>query len=193
MSRHQQKLRPCSDSAAPQGPPQPTEVPPASSAPQTHFHPFRHQRDRNLITQAADYLARSGFYWGPLDVDEAHARLASLPVGTFLIRDSTQTDIFFTLSYRAEDGPTSVRVLLKNGTFSLDGSKHSFPCIFSLLDFYITSPKKSLKRPYRGDAPQTLQDLSRRAVVRTYGRDSIDRLPVSSGLKDFVNSYPFSI
>ncbi|XP_072513121.1 suppressor of cytokine signaling 1b [Salminus brasiliensis] len=179
--------------AAPQGPPKPTEVPPAPSDPPTHFHPFRHQRDRSLITQAADYLARSGFYWGPLDVDEAHARLAGLPVGTFLIRDSTQTDIFFTLSYRAEDGPTSVRVLLRDGAFSLDGSKHAFPCLFALLEFYMTTPKKSLQKPYRGGAPQTLQELSRRAVVRTYGRESIGGLPVSAGLKDFLNSYPFTI
>ncbi|XP_017572800.1 suppressor of cytokine signaling 1b [Pygocentrus nattereri] len=179
--------------AAPKGPPKPTEVPPAPPAPPTHFHPFRHAQDRSLITQAIQFLENSGFYWGPMDVDEAHVRLAGMPVGTFLIRDSTQTDVFFTLSYRAEVGPTSVRVLLKNEAFNLDGSKHTFPCLFALLEFYISSPKRSLKRPYRGAAPQTLQELSRRAVVRTFGRESVEGLPVSAGLKEFLNLYPFAI
>ncbi|XP_066517180.1 suppressor of cytokine signaling 1b [Hoplias malabaricus] len=179
--------------AAPKDPPKPTEIPETSSAQPTHFHPFRHPEDRSIVSKAADYLAQSGFYWGPLDVDGAHSRLASHPVGTFLIRDSTQTDVFFTLSYRAEDGPTSVRVLLKDGAFSLDGSKHSFPCVFDLLEFYMRSPKRCLRMPYRGNAPQSLQEIARRAVVRTYGRQSIEELPVSVGVKNFLNSYPFTI
>lgn len=162
-------------------------------APQTHFRPFRDVEERSLVASATRFLGNSGFYWGPLDVDEAHTWLASLPVGTFLIRDSMQTDVFFTLSYRSAEGPTSVRVLLKGCGFALDGSKHTFPCLFELLRFYMTSPKRSLKQPYRGAAPQKLQELCRRAVVRTYGKEQLDSLPVSAVLKDFLQSYPFSI
>lgn len=161
--------------------------------PQTHFRPFRDVDECTLVANATLFLGNSGFYWGPLDVDEAHARLASLPVGTFLIRDSMQTDVFFTLSYQSASGPTSVRVLLKGSSFALDGSKHTFPCMFELLQFYMTSPKKSLKQPYRGSAPQKLQELCRRAVVKTYGKENIEKLPVSTELKDFLHSYPFSI
>lgn len=162
-------------------------------APQTHFRTFRDVEERLLVASATRFLGNSGFYWGPLDVDEAHARLASLPVGTFLIRDSMQTDVFFTLSYRSSEGPTSVRVLLKGGGFVLDGSRHVFPCLFALLRFYMTTPKKSLKRPYRGSSPQKLQELCRRAVVKTYGKENLDKLPVSTLLKNFLQSYPFSI
>ncbi|XP_034155921.1 suppressor of cytokine signaling 1b [Pangasianodon hypophthalmus] len=161
--------------------------------PQTHFRPFRDVGERSLVASATRFLGNSGFYWGPLDVEEAHARLASLPVGTFLIRDSMQTDVFFTLSYRSADGPTSVRVLLKGHGFALDGSKHAFPCLFELLRFYMASPKRSLKQPYRGSAPQKLQELCRRAVVKTYGKENLEELPVSTVLKDFLQSYPFSI
>ncbi|KAF4074874.1 hypothetical protein AMELA_G00228410 [Ameiurus melas] len=154
---------------------------------------FPGREERSLVASATRFLGHSGFYWGPLDVDEAHARLAPLPVGTFLIRDSMQTDVFFTLSYRSVDGPTSVRILLKGCGFVLDGSKHVFPCLFELLRFYMTLPKKSLKRPYRGPAPQGLQDLCRRAVVKTYGKENLEQLPVSTVLKDFLQSYPFSI
>ncbi|NP_001239559.1 suppressor of cytokine signaling 1b [Danio rerio] len=174
-------------------PPKSAEPPKPCSVPPTHFHPFRDQQECNLIKQAVVYLTHSGFYWGPLDVDEAHARLANLPLGTFLIRDSMQANVFFTLSYRAPEGPTSVRVLLKNESFSLAGSKHTFSCIFGLLGYYIASPKKSLSRPYRGDVPQTLQELARRAVVQSFGKDSIPHLPVSKKLKEFIWLYPFSI
>ncbi|XP_062866453.1 suppressor of cytokine signaling 1b [Trichomycterus rosablanca] len=170
-----------------------TELPCPRLAAQTHFRPFRDPKERSLVTQATQYLGNSGFYWGPLDVDEAHARLASLPTGTFLIRDSMQTDVFFTLSYCSPDGPTSVRVLLKDSGFALDGSKHTFPCLFELLEFYMSSPKRSLKRPYRGAVPQKLQELCRKAVVRTYGKENIEQLPVSTVLKDFLHSYPFDI
>lgn len=172
-----------------------TRVPAALThpAPQTHFRSFRDVAERCLVATAIRFLGNSGFYWGPLDVDKAHAWLASLPIGTFLIRDSMQTDVFFTLSYRSSEGPTSVRVLLKGSGFSLDGSKHTFPCLFELLRFYMTSPKRSLKQPYRGSTPQKLQELCRRAVVKTYGKEKLATLPVSTVLKDFLQLYPFSI
>ncbi|XP_051993989.1 suppressor of cytokine signaling 1-like [Xyrauchen texanus] len=177
----------------PQGPSKPAELPTLCPIPPTHFRSFRHQQDCNLITKAVHYLSHSGFYFGPMDVDEAHTQLAKLPLGTFLIRDSMQANVFFTLSYQAPEGPTSVRVLLKDGVFSLAGSKHNFPCLFVLLQYYIASPKKSLSMPYRGEAAQSLQELARRAVVQSFGKDRIQQLPVSKKLKEFLWLYPFSI
>ncbi|KAF7689798.1 hypothetical protein HF521_013151 [Silurus meridionalis] len=187
--------KPPDPSASPQDdvPVPESTVVPVAPTPQTHFRPFRDVLERSLVASATYFLGNSGFYWGPLDVDEAHGRLASLPVGTFLIRDSMQTDVFFTLSYRSAEGPTSVRVLLKASGFALDGSKHIFPCLFKLLGFYMASPKRSLKQPYRGSSPQKLQEICRRAVVKAYGREKLEELPVSTVLKDFLLSYPFSI
>ncbi|TRY64494.1 hypothetical protein DNTS_017162 [Danionella cerebrum] len=154
----------------------PAEPPTSVPTPPTHFLPFRHQQECEQIKQVVGFLSHSGFYWGPMEVEEAHTRLAKHPLGTFLIRDSMQANVFFTLSYRAPEGPTSVRVLLKNGFFSLAGSKHTFSCLFGLLGFYIASPKKSLTQPYRGNSPQTLQKLARRAVIQSFGRESIPQL-----------------
>lgn len=179
--------------AEPQGPPKTVELPVPYPIGPTHFRPFRHQRDCDLITQTMHYLSQSGFYWGPYEVDEAHTQLAKLPLGTFLLRDSMQTNVFFTLSYQAPEGPTSVRVLLKDGEFSLAGSKHTFSCLFGLLAYYIASPKKSLSRPYRGNAPQGLQELARRAVMNRCRKENIRQLPLSRELQDFLSSYPFSI
>ncbi|XP_026871574.2 suppressor of cytokine signaling 1b [Electrophorus electricus] len=171
----------------------PTDIPATQPSPPTHFRPFRRQQECSVVAQAMKYLENSGFYYGPLEVDEAHARLAHLPLGTFLIRDSTQTDVFFTLSYQAPEGPTSVRVLLGDEGFALDGSKHAFPCLFALLEFYIASPKRSLRNPYRGTSSQTLQEIARRAVVRVYGRDGLEALPVSATVRSYLQLYPFGI
>ncbi|XP_056590620.1 suppressor of cytokine signaling 1b isoform X1 [Triplophysa dalaica] len=179
--------------AEPHGPSKAAELPAPGPVVPTHFRAFRHQQDCDLITETMHYLTQSGFYWGPLEVDEAHAQLAKLPLGTFLLRDSMQTNVFFTLSYQAPEGPTSVRVLLKDGAFSLAGSKHTFLCLFALLAYYIASSKKSLSRPYRGDVPQRLQELARRAVMRCCGKECIQQLPLSRNHKEFLWQYPFSI
>ncbi|KAJ8245993.1 hypothetical protein GJAV_G00262510 [Gymnothorax javanicus] len=116
---------------------------------QTHFKPFRSEKDLRIITKTTSLLETCGFYWGPMTVEEAHLILKDEPLGTFLIRDSKQKDIFFTLSYRASSGPTNIRINFQNSRFNLVGSKASFDSLFKLLEHYIASPKKSLIRPHR--------------------------------------------
>uniref|UniRef100_A0AAY4CGS3 Suppressor of cytokine signaling 1 n=1 Tax=Denticeps clupeoides TaxID=299321 RepID=A0AAY4CGS3_9TELE len=125
--------------------------------------------------------------------DEAHALLSEQPQGTFLVRDSTRPDVFFTLSYHSTQGPTSVRIELRDLRFGLAGSHKTFSCLFALLEYYRDSPKRSLRRPYRGAAPQGLQQLGRLAVVRAFGRDAVDRLPVSVVVRDYIHKFPFRI
>eukprot|EP00063_Salmo_salar_P068050 XP_014042885.1 PREDICTED: suppressor of cytokine signaling 1-like [Salmo salar] len=160
----------------------------------THFPPFRCQVDFLIITRTASMLERSGFYWGPLGVEEAHSRLKDVATGTFLIRDSRQKDVFFTLSYRADGGPVSVRIIYKGQRFSLAGSEHSFPCLFLLLEHYINSSKKSLTVPYRKQRP-TLQELCRKQVVESCSGDveRVARVPVNPVLKHFLLEFPYSI
>ncbi|MEQ2194373.1 hypothetical protein XENOCAPTIV_028210 [Xenoophorus captivus] len=100
-------------------------------------------------------------------------------------RDSGQPDVFFTLSYQSEDGPTSVRVLLNNLLFSLHGSQKTFTSLFALLAFYTSSPCK-LTEPYRRQRPERLKQMCRRALVRTHGVESIRTL---RGLSPDVKAY----
>ncbi|XP_028828352.1 suppressor of cytokine signaling 1-like [Denticeps clupeoides] len=159
----------------------------------SRFAPFRNRPEYDLITRTAAYLEHSGFYFGPMDADEAHALLSEQPQGTFLVRDSTRPDVFFTLSYHSTQGPTSVRIELRDLRFGLAGSHKTFSCLFALLEYYRDSPKRSLRRPYRGAAPQGLQQLGRLAVVRAFGRDAVDRLPVSVVVRDYIHKFPFRI
>ncbi|MEQ2158171.1 hypothetical protein GOODEAATRI_009484 [Goodea atripinnis] len=88
-------------------------------------------------------------------------------------RDSGQPDVFFTLSYQSEDGPTSVRVQLNNLLFSLHGSQKTFTSLFALLAFYTSSPCK-LTEPYRRQRPERLKQMCRRALVQTHGGGGFD-------------------
>ncbi|KAL0992541.1 hypothetical protein UPYG_G00094710 [Umbra pygmaea] len=160
----------------------------------THFPLFRCEKDFLLITRTASMLEHSGFYWGPLGVEEAHSRLNNVALGTFLIRDSRQKDVFFTLSYRAASGPVSVRIIYKGQRFNLSGSECSFPCLFALLKHYITSPKKCLSVPFRKCQP-TLQELCRKRVFEVC-RGEVERIECVSlnpVLKEFLLEFPFGI
>uniref|UniRef100_A0A8C6U3H7 Suppressor of cytokine signaling 1a n=1 Tax=Neogobius melanostomus TaxID=47308 RepID=A0A8C6U3H7_9GOBI len=149
--------------------------------------------DCDIITDTATKLERSGFYWGPLGVQEAHAMLKDSHLGSFLIRDSRQKDVFFTLSYHSKSGPVSVRIEYKKRRFSLSGNERSFPSLFALLEHYISSPKKSLSVPYRKWEP-TLQELCRKRVLELSGEvGHISELPINNVVKDFLKEFPYKL
>lgn len=159
----------------------------------THFPTFSSKEDCKIITDTAAKLERSGFYWGPLGVEDAHRMLRDAPLGSFLIRDSRQKDVFFTLSYHAKSGPVSVRIDYKQQKFSLAGNERCFPTLFALLEYYVNSPKKSLSVPYRKWKP-TLQELCRKRILEQYGGESgISNLPLTRVVQDFLLEFPFKL
>nr|XP_015800960.2 suppressor of cytokine signaling 1a [Nothobranchius furzeri] len=159
----------------------------------THFPTFTSKEDCDIITDTAAKLERSGFYWGPLGVEEAHRMLQSAPLGSFLIRDSRQKGVFFTLSYKGKCGPLSIRIDYKQLKFSLSGNQRTFPTLFALLEHYINSPKKSLSIPYRKWEP-TLQELCRRRIMDLCGEKSqVSELPVTHVVQEFLLEFPFKL
>lgn len=160
---------------------------------QTHFRTFSCQEDCKIITETASKLERSGFYWGPLGVEDAHRMLREAPLGSFLIRDSRQKDVFFTLSYHAKSGPVSIRIDYKHRKFSLAGNERSFPSLFALLEHYISSPKKSLSVPYRKWEP-TLQELCRKRIIELCGGGShVRELPLTHVVQDMLLEFPYKL
>ncbi|XP_041790183.1 suppressor of cytokine signaling 1-like [Chelmon rostratus] len=159
----------------------------------THLRPFSSAAEYKLVKHTYRHLQHSGYYWGSMTMEAAHEILAHAPQGTFLIRDSGQPDVFFTLSYQSDDGPTSVRVQLNNLLFSLHGSHRTFPSLFALLTYYTSSSCK-LTVPYRKQRPECLKQMCRRALVCTYGAENINTLPgLSIQIKDYVHVYPYCI
>nr|WHI94472.1 suppressors of cytokine signaling 1b [Paralichthys olivaceus]BAW03224.1 suppressor of cytokine signaling 1a [Paralichthys olivaceus] len=158
----------------------------------THLRPFCSQAEYELVKSTYQQLQQSGFYWGPMTMEEAHEILTHSLVGTFLIRDSGQPDVFFTLSYQSEDGPTSVRVQLTDLLFSLHGSQKKYPSLFALLTYYTSSSCK-LTVPYRRQRPEKLKQTCRRAFVRTYGAENIGSLPgLTHQVRNYLHAYPHS-
>ncbi|XP_026159896.1 suppressor of cytokine signaling 1-like [Mastacembelus armatus] len=160
----------------------------------THLRPFSSHAEYKLVKSTYQQLQHSGYYWGPMTMEEAHEILTQAPLGTFLIRDSGQPDVFFTLSYQSDDGPTSVRVHLSNLLFNLHGSQRTFSSLFALLTYYTSSSCK-LTVPYRKQRPERLKQMCRRAVIRTCGAETVRTSPTLSklNLKDYVLQYPHCI
>lgn len=160
----------------------------------THLRPFSSPEQYSLVKTTYQQLKHSGYYWGALTMEEAHAMLSETPLGTFLIRDSVQPDVFFTLSYRGDDAPTSVRVLLnKDLLFCLHGSHKTFASLFALLAHY-TGPSCKLTTPHRKERPERLMNMCRRALVRLYGADGLKTRPgLSAEDRKYVNLYPYCI
>ncbi|KAJ8001346.1 hypothetical protein DPEC_G00168580 [Dallia pectoralis] len=162
--------------------------------PLTHFRSFSSLQECVLVRRTHSQLVHSGFYWGPMDMEEAHQTLLHTPRGTFLIRDSGQPDVFFTLSYHGDHGPTSVRVLLDSLMFHLHGSSKTFSSLFSMLRFYIDTSFRKLRWAWRKERPMSLQQLCRRRVIEAFGADSIDSLPgLNRVTTQYLHNYPYSI
>lgn len=159
----------------------------------THLRPFRSAAEYKLVKHTYQQLQHSGYYWGSMTMEEAHEILSKAAQGTFLIRDSGQPDVFFTLSYQSDEGPTSVRVQLNNLLFSLFGSHRTFASLFALLTYYTGSSCK-LTAPYRKQRPERLKQMCRRALIRTYGAENMSTFPgLVTQVKDYVHAYPCCI
>ncbi|XP_019718206.1 suppressor of cytokine signaling 1-like [Hippocampus comes] len=159
----------------------------------THLRSFSSPEEYKLVKRTHQQLQHSSYYWGAMNMEEAHKMLRLASPGAFLIRDSGQPDVFFTLSYYSEDGPTSVRVLLRKLLFALCGSQKTFASLFDLLAYY-RSPLCKLTAPYRQQRPERLKQICRRAMVHMYGAENIRNLAgLSCEVKDYVLAYPYSI
>ncbi|XP_078093658.1 suppressor of cytokine signaling 1-like [Mustelus asterias] len=175
--------------------------PPLQPDQPTHYRTFRNA-ERGIVDRTLRFLDESGFYWGPLPVDQAHTMLASEPVGTFLVRDSTQANHLFSLSVRTEKGPVSMRILFDREHFWFNNAH--FDCMVKLLEYCVDSTQIKpfvfdcdvsvvFSKPFRRHPVPKLQQLCRRNIIRHYGAERIRKLPLVSGLQQYVEKFPFKI
>eukprot|EP00062_Callorhinchus_milii_P027176 gi/632990164/ref/XP_007884037.1/ PREDICTED: suppressor of cytokine signaling 1-like [Callorhinchus milii] len=166
---------------------------------------FRLFRGSELVVVESSLcrLVEGGFYWGSLGVGEAHNLLRRRAVGTFLVRDSCQPDHLFTLSARGHEGPLSVRLAFTGGRFALEPAL-PFPCVVELLDYYAglgprapvtfqSGVSLALASPLRKPGVPPLQALCRRNLVRTFGREGLESLPLSPRIRSYIERFPFKI
>lgn len=174
------------------------------------------QVDLSRVREAIRTLRMSGYYYEGLSWEEAGRLLRGCPVGTFLVRDSSDNRFLFALSVQTERGPTSVRIHYRRGQFRLDceASLSScmpwFSCVVSLVEHYVQLSRTAkgqmcvwldghgrrdlpivLTRPlYR--EPSSLQHLCRIAYNRSAKPPAACRTlePLPSALKDYLRDYP---
>lgn len=100
--------------------------------------------DMRRISATVDALRQSNFYYECLSWQDATKLLLRTPVGTFLVRDSSDPHHLFTLSVQTTRGPTSVRLHYADGQFCLDseprlvGLMPLFDCVVDMIQYYMT-------------------------------------------------------
>ncbi|XP_023221297.1 suppressor of cytokine signaling 2-like [Centruroides sculpturatus] len=105
--------------------------------------------DFHRIHKTLQVLQTTGYYYGGLSWRQATELLQDTAIGTFLIRESSDSSFLFSLSVNTERGPTSVRIHYINGQFRLDseesiaGFMPIFDCVVQLVEYYVRLSKSS--------------------------------------------------
>ncbi|XP_017572118.2 suppressor of cytokine signaling 7 isoform X2 [Pygocentrus nattereri] len=105
--------------ALPHSAPSPMETPPPSRvAPAPNLCPLRGV-DSSSFTASLRELERCGWYWGPMNWEDAELKLKGKPDGSFLVRDSSDPRYILSLSFRSQGVTHHTRMEHYRGTFSL--------------------------------------------------------------------------
>ncbi|XP_051528022.1 suppressor of cytokine signaling 7-like isoform X2 [Myxocyprinus asiaticus] len=97
----------------------PMETPaPARVAPPPIICPLR-GADSSSFTASLRELERCGWYWGPMNWEDAEMKLRGKPDGSFLVRDSSDPRYILSLSFRSQGVTHHTRMEHYRGTFSL--------------------------------------------------------------------------
>ncbi|XP_056136856.1 suppressor of cytokine signaling 7 [Lampris incognitus] len=92
--------------------------PPARLAPPSTLCPLR-RPDASNFTASLRELEKCGWYWGPMNWEDAEMKLKGKPDGSFLVRDSSDPRYILSLSFRSQGVTHHTRMEHYRGTFSL--------------------------------------------------------------------------
>ncbi|KAI5626623.1 suppressor of cytokine signaling 7 isoform X1, partial [Silurus asotus] len=92
--------------------------PPMRVAPPSNVCPLRGV-DSSSFTASLRELERCGWYWGPMNWEDAELKLKGKPDGSFLVRDSSDPRYILSLSFRSQGVTHHTRMEHYRGTFSL--------------------------------------------------------------------------
>ncbi|TSY83930.1 6-phosphofructo-2-kinase/fructose-2,6-bisphosphatase 2 [Bagarius yarrelli] len=181
--------------------------------------PWNSLKNLRCIHATFQHLNASGWYWGNISATQAGEALADTAEGTFLVRDSSHTHYFFTLSVKTNRGPTNVRIEYSSNGFCLDYSSStcprllSFPTVSDLVQYYVGTGKSKenvkrkeeapakpndnavllkLRQPlYKPKTFPTLQHLVRLTINRQ--TNCPEQLPLPHLMLLYLQDYPFKI
>ncbi|KAL1005987.1 hypothetical protein UPYG_G00066470 [Umbra pygmaea] len=92
--------------------------PPSRLAPPPLLCPLRRPEASNFTASLRE-LEKCGWYWGPMNWEDAEMKLKAKPDGSFLVRDSSDPRYILSLSFRSQGVTHHTRMEHYRGTFSL--------------------------------------------------------------------------
>ncbi|XP_015741461.1 suppressor of cytokine signaling 7 isoform X2 [Coturnix japonica] len=95
----------------------PTE--PAPTQPTPHLQCPLYRPDSSSFAASLRELEKCGWYWGPMNWEDAEMKLKGKPDGSFLVRDSSDPRYILSLSFRSQGITHHTRMEHYRGTFSL--------------------------------------------------------------------------
>ncbi|XP_068516763.1 suppressor of cytokine signaling 7 isoform X1 [Anas acuta] len=95
----------------------PMETAPSQPAP--HLQCPLYRPDSSSFAASLRELEKCGWYWGPMNWEDAEMKLKGKPDGSFLVRDSSDPRYILSLSFRSQGITHHTRMEHYRGTFSL--------------------------------------------------------------------------
>ncbi|XP_058497489.1 suppressor of cytokine signaling 7 isoform X1 [Solea solea] len=92
--------------------------PPTRQAPPPMLCALRRSEASNFTASLRE-LEKCGWYWGPMNWEDAEMKLKGKPDGSFLVRDSSDPRYILSLSFRSQGVTHHTRMEHYRGTFSL--------------------------------------------------------------------------
>ncbi|XP_059090000.1 suppressor of cytokine signaling 6-like [Tigriopus californicus] len=162
------------------------------------------------FSRSIEMVKSYGWYWGPISGGAAERLLKNEPVGSFLVRDSSDDHYLFSLSFKLNNEVRHVRIEHDHGNFSFgtfttfksntivnfieNAVEHSRSgrYLFFLHRRPILGPMRvQLLNPVsRFKRVQSLQHQCRFVILQLVPRDLLSTLPLPNSLTDFLNT-PF--
>lgn len=159
------------------------------------------------IERVKDY----GWYWGPISGVAAEKLLENEPDGSFVVRDSSNDNYIFSISFKSEGSVRHVRIEQDQGNFSFGCSAtrwnfrsktivefieeavahcNSGRYLFFLHRSAVLDPTRvQLMKPVsRFQRVQSLQHCCRFVILKCVRRDLINQLPLPPRLISYLNS-----
>uniref|UniRef100_A0A5S6QYH8 SOCS box domain-containing protein n=1 Tax=Trichuris muris TaxID=70415 RepID=A0A5S6QYH8_TRIMR len=144
-------------------------------------------------------ITRANFYWGSIDRFKAESLLENKPEGTFLLRDSAQSEYLFSVSFRRYTRTLHARIEHLDHLFTFDFNDPGVfrsSTIVGLIEHYKDPAKclffePQLSQPLSRNFVFPLKHLCRAVICNRVTYDSVQQLNLPSTLKSYVRQYHY--